>query len=108
MIDPNKLIGKPYHEETYHCWHFIEEVMDVPTLSNIHVATANDDVDKYIDLFSEVKTPKDYSIVLLGRSHIGIWYKNNIYHNDIHGVRAESLRTIKMKYPSVKYYKVKK
>jgi len=51
MIDINTLIGKPYDKENYHCWHFIEDVLDVPLLKDVHVDTANDDVDKYIGLF---------------------------------------------------------
>ena len=32
MIDINSVVGKQYDKENYHCWHFIEEVLDVPTL----------------------------------------------------------------------------
>lgn len=106
MIDMNNLIGKPYDKENYHCWHFIEEVLDVPTLSDVHVDTAKDDVEKYKNVFAEILEPTNYCIVLLGVSHIGIWYNGTIYHNDIHGVRSETLRVIKMKYASIKYYKV--
>ena len=108
MIDINTLVGKPYDKENYHCWHFIEDVLDVPLLKDVHVDTANDDVDKYIGLFEEILTPQKYCIVLMGKSHIGIWYNDGIYHNDEHGVRYESKRVLKMKYPSFKYYKVKK
>ncbi len=108
MIDINTLIGKPYDKENYHCWHFIEDVLDVPLLKDVHVDTANDDVDKYIGLFEEIQTPQNYCIVLLGKSHIGIWYNGGIYHNDEQGVRYEPQRVLKMKYPSFKFYKVKK
>ena len=108
MIDINTLVGKPYDKENYHCWHFIEDVLDVPLLKDVHVDTANDDVDKYIGLFEEILTPQKYCIVLMGKSHIGIWYNDGIYHNAEHGVRYEPKRVFKMKYPAFKYYKVKK
>ena len=108
MIDINTLIGKAYNKDNYHCWTFIEDVLDVPKLKDVHVDTANDDVDKYIDLFTEIITPQKYCIVLMGRSHIGIWYNNGIYHNDIQGVRYETFRALKYRYPTFKYYKVKK
>lgn len=108
MIDINSLVGKPYDKERYHCWHFVEEVLDVPTLQDVHVDTAKDDVEKYKNLFMEAVSPSDYCIVLIGESHIGIWYNNGIYHNDTHGVRYEPFRSIKMRYKSFKYYEVKK
>lgn len=107
MTDMSSLIGKPYHKEDYHCWHFIEEVLDVPTLAEVHVDTAQDDVEKYKGLFEEIKTPIDNCIVLLGSSHVGVWFRHNIYHNDTQGVRCESERVMRMKYPKFTYYKVK-
>ena len=108
MTDINSLIGKPYDAKEYHCWHFIEDVLDVPTLKDVHVDTAKDDVNKYIGLFTEIDKPFNYCIVLIGKSHIGIWYNNGIYHNDTHGVRYEPMRAMKLRYPTFKYYEVKK
>lgn len=109
MIDKlNSLIGTPYDKENYHCWTFIEDVLDVPTLKDVHVDTALNDVAKYEGLFEEMMTPENYCIVLLGSSHIGIWYRYNIYHNDSHGVRCESERVMRMKYPTFRYFKAKK
>ena len=107
MTDPNSLIGKQYDKETYHCWHFIENVLQVPTLLEVHMDTAKDDVEKYIDLFTEINEPYNNCIVLIGESHVGIWYNGGIYHNDTHGVRYEPQRTLKMRYKTFKYYKVK-
>lgn len=107
MININTLIGKAYDKDKYHCWHFIEEVLDVPTLADVHVDTANDDVDKYIGLFTEIEVPINNCIVLMGVSHVGLWYNNGIYHNDTHGVRYETIRALKYRYPSFKFYKVK-
>lgn len=106
-INPNSLIGKAYDKETYHCYHFIENVLDVPKLKDIHVDTANGDVAKYIDLFTEIDEPCNYCIVLLGKSHIGIYYNGGIYHADVPAVRYETQRVLKMKYPTFKYYEVK-
>ena len=103
----NSLIGKQYNKEKYHCWHFIEEVLDVPTLKEVHVNTALNDIEKYKGLFDQIESPVDFCIVVLGSSHIGIWYRYNIYHNDTHGVRCESERIMKIKYPTFRYYKVR-
>ena len=108
MIDINSLIGKPYDKDTYHCWTFVEEALDVPTLKDVHVDTANNDIKKYIDMFKEITVPTNYCLVLIGKSHIGIWYNGGIYHNDTRGVRYESLRVIKMRYPTFKFFKVNK
>ena len=103
----NALVGKPYDADNYHCWHFIEAVMDVPTLIEVHADTANDDVDKYIGLFTEIEQPINGCIVLIGESHVGVWYNGGIYHNDTHGVRYEPKRTLKFRYKTFKYYEVK-
>lgn len=102
----NKLIGKPYNKITYHCWHFIEEVLDVPTLEDIHADSSLDDIEKYKLLFEEIESPIDFCIVLIGDNHVGIWYNGGIYHNDTLGVRYEAIRAISYRYRSFKYYKV--
>lgn len=108
MTNINSLIGKPYDKEKYHCWHFIEEVLDVPTLKDVHVDTARGDIAKYEGLFEEIEAPVDNCIVILGSSHVGIYFRHNIYHNDTQGVRCESVRVLRMKYTSFRYFKVKK
>lgn len=103
----NDLIGKPYHEINYHCYSFIEEVLNVPKLDDVHVATAKDDVNKYIGLFREKTFPTDFCIVLLGKSHIGVFFNGYIYHNDVKGVRAETVRAMKYRYNNFKFYEVR-
>ena len=104
----NGLIGKPYNKINYHCYSFIEEVLNVPKLVDVHVDTANDDVKKYIGLFTQLDSPVNGCIVLLGRSHIGVYHSGHVYHCDTHGVRAETTRALKYRYNSFKFYKVKK
>jgi hypothetical protein len=70
--------------------------------------SAKDDVSKYIGLFTELNTPVNGCIVLLGKRHIGVFYDGMIFHNDRMGVRAETQRALKYKYNGFKYYKVKK
>lgn len=105
-MTPDKLIGKRYDEESYHCWHFIEECISVPKLDDIAVSTVKNDIEKYKDLFTEIKEPIDNCIALLGDKHVGIYYNRGIYHNDVNGVSYHHLRAIKIIYPSIKYYKV--
>lgn len=105
MIDKlNDLVGKPYDKINYHCYHFIEEVLDVPKLLDVHTNTAKDDVSHYKDLFEEIDEPEDYCIALLGISHIGIYYKGGIFHNDVQGVKYDRTRNIKLRYKSIVYY----
>ncbi len=104
--DPNTLIGKGYNHTDFHCWTFIEECLNVPTLKDVAVATAIDDVKKLDVLFTEIEKPINNCIILIGKSHVGIYYKNGAYHNDTHGVRWESLRTLKLRYKGLKYYDV--
>lgn len=106
-MNPNSLIGKQYDKETYHCYHFLQDVLHVPILDDVHVDTANDDVDKYLGLFTELDTPVNNCIVVLGTSHIGVYYNNGAYHNDVGGVRYEPLRALRLKYKTFKYYEVK-
>ena len=100
----NSLIGKAYNAETYHCYHFIESVLPVPKLKDVHVDTALNDISKYKDLFVEIDSPEDFCIVLLGDKHIGIYYNGGIYHADKPMVRYESMRVMKMKYKGFKWF----
>ena len=104
----NSLVGTPYDKIHYHCYHFIESVLPVPKLKDVHVDTANDDVEKYVDLFKELKEPVNGCIVILGKSHIGIWYNGGVYHNDLHGVRHQTFRVMQMMYPTFRFYEVKR
>ena len=100
----NLLVGKEYNEDTFHCWNLVEAVLPVPKLKDVHVASANDDVDKYLHLFTELKEPVDFCIVLLGKSHVGIYYQGGIYHADKPMVRYEKMRAMKLKYKGFKWY----
>lgn len=107
LKNPNELIGKLYDEEHYHCYTFLEEVVDVPQLKAISVALASEDVAKHISKFKEIEEPFPYCIALLGESHIGLYFENGCYHNDTGGVRYEPLRSLKLKYKGVKFYDVR-
>jgi len=103
-ISPNSLIGKQYDKDTYHCYHFIEECLNVPKLDDVAVDTVINDIEKYRELFSEIIFPIDYCIALLGDKHIGIYHDGGVYHNDTQGVRYQSLRVMKMQYKTIRYY----
>ncbi len=103
----NSLVGKEYHATDYHCYTFIQDVLPVPNLFNVHVDTAKNDIEKYKYLFEKIEEPIDFCIVLLGDKHIGIWYNGGIYHNDHGGVRYETKRVMKLKYRSFTFYKTK-
>ncbi len=103
-VNPNSLVGKAFDHVDYHCYSFIEECLDVPRLDEVAVSTARNDIHKHKGLFELIEHPEDYCIVLLGDSHVGIYYNNGIYHNDICGVRYESMRVMKLKYNKVVYY----
>ncbi len=103
----NSYIGTKYDKDSFHCYTYLEHCLNVPKLSDVHVDTAKDDVLKYVDMFREIDTPEPFCIVLLGVSHIGVWYKGGIFHNDDPTVRYESERVMKLKYNTLKYYEVK-
>ncbi len=103
----NALVGKAYDAEKYHCYHFIEEVLPVPVLTEVHVDTAKGDFEKYKDRFDRIDEPVDFCIVQLGEKHIGIWYQDGIFHNDIQGVRYETQRVMKMKYKNFTFFNVR-
>ena len=107
LLNINTLIGKSYNSTTYHCYDFIEECLNVPHLKDIHVDTVKNDIIKYKNLFCVLKEAEDYSIALLGDAHIGIYFKNGIYHNDTQGVRYEPLRTMKLKYKDISYHDIR-
>lgn len=105
--NPNELIGKKYDERTYHCWHFIEECLEVATLDDISVSTAKNDIVKYKNMYNEILEPSLYCLVVLGDSHVGIWLNGGVYHNDTGGVRYEPLRVMRLKYNKVRYYDIR-
>lgn len=103
----NSYVGHAYNKDSFHCYTYLEKCMDVPILSDVHVETAKGDVDKYIDFFTELDTPENYCIALLGESHIGAYYNGGVFHADKPMVRYESMRVIKMKYKNVRYFKIR-
>ena len=103
--NPNELIGKIYHPHFYHCYDFILECLDVPSLEEISVNTAQKDFDDNLKHFVQIDKAIDYCIAKLGNKHIGIYYQDGIYHNDIYGVRWQNLRTMSMQY-NITYWKV--
>lgn len=106
LKNPNTLIGKTYDPIKYHCWHFVEECLDVPKIEDIAVSTAKGDINKNKILFKEVKLPTEYCIILLGKKHVGIYYCDGAYHNDKSGVRWEHLNTLNKIYGELKYYDI--
>lgn len=104
--NPNEIIGKEYNPHTYHCYHFMEECLNVPRLEDVATDTVLDDVIKYKDMFMPIKEPIAYCVALLGDKHIGIYLNDGVYHNDTTGVRYERLRNIKRKYKTVSYYDI--
>ena len=104
LKDPNELVGKPYDSEMYHCWHFIEECLDVPKLHHIAVSTAQADFNENIPFFIEIDEPINYCLAVLGTKHVGIYKDNHIYHADRDMVKCESLRAMRRKYNTLRYF----
>lgn len=104
--DPDTLIGKRYDEQSYHCYDFIVECLDVPSLDDISVATAESDIRDNTPFYKEIDIPVNYCIIVLGKKHIGIFKDGYIYHNDRDCVKAESMRTMQRKYTKMRYYDV--
>ncbi len=106
ILDPNYFIGREYNKDTFHCYTFLEECLNVPRLKDVAVDTAKNDIERYKNLFTEIETAINYCIIVLGDTHIGIMYGNGAYHCDRMGVRWESLRSLKLKYKKVEYFDI--
>ena len=102
--DHNTLVGKPYHPEQYHCWDFIEECLEVPSLQGIAVDVAKSNIDEYKPFFIERLEPVNYCLVLMNEHHIGIWKDGRVYHADRDAVKCENIRSIRRKYAKITYY----
>lgn len=108
LIDKlNQSIGTPFDSVSFHCYHFVQSILPVPNLFNIHIETAKDDVNKYRYLFEKIDTSEDFCVVLLGDKHIGVGYKDGAYHADKPSVRYETYRVLKMKYKTIEFYRIK-
>jgi len=104
LREPDELVGKPYDAETFHCWHFIEECLDVPRLQHLSVDRAEENINDNLPFFIEREEPMDYCLVLLGTRHIGIYKNGNVYHNDRDAVKCQPLRVLKRLYNPITYY----
>jgi len=102
--DPNELVGKPYHPIDYHCYSFIEECLDAPSLNGVAIETAKKSIDEYKPFFIVLDEPIDYCIALLGNTHTGIYFDGGIYHNDRVGVKYETMRSIKRRLAKIEFY----
>ncbi len=103
-INPQELLGKKYNEVSYHCWHFIEECLEVPTLKDVAVATARNDIIHKKHLFKRIQEPTECCIATLGAKHVGIYMNGVIFHNEEGGVHADPIRKLKLLYRSIEYY----
>lgn len=104
----NSLIGKKYNSINYHCYHLIEELLDVPKLE-VTVKNRSKDIPNSLGKFIELENRYKYCIALIGEEHIGIYLDNDlILHNDVLGVRIEHIDQLKYKYNFIKYYEYKK
>ena len=102
----NALIGKKFDKENYHCYDFIKEILDVPSLKDVSVANAKNDIEKYSKIFTKIDVPEEVSIIEMNGMHVGICIDgSHVYHNDKYGVRCESLRNIKAQYKNLTYYR---
>ena len=102
--NPDLLVGKPYNEENYNCYHFVAECLVMPSIDEIAVSHAKQQISDNLPHYEQLPAPIDYCLVLLGNKHIGTYYKGYIYHNDVHMVKADSLRVIQRKYAKIAYY----
>ncbi len=111
----NELIGKPYHPETYNCYHLVMELVPcAPDYSDIvnRLTQSRYFNESTHDNLIEVTDVIDGDIVLLGHDkkhlhHAGVYYKGYIVHADRPNVRAMSMADMKVFYPSMRYYRCK-
>lgn len=103
-INPDTLVGKTYNKETYNCYDFVRECVDMPSLQGVAVDAAMENVNEYKPFFIQRLEPVDYCIVILGTSHLGLYYQGGVYHADRDMVKYESIRVLRRKYNMIEYY----
>lgn len=113
----NKLIGKPYDRRNYHCWSFIEEIYpNAPKIDYVQENLYNS-IKKFEEnlkiqkfFFKYIEKPENFDIILLGNkkglNHVGIYYEDSIIHNDVQGVRVETLKSIKARFNNSQYIRL--
>ena len=104
LQDPDTLVGTKYDAMQFNCWTFIETCLDVPKIGTIVEDMAEATINEHIPYYIELKEPIDYCLVILGKSHIGIYKDGHVYHADRDMVKCESLRAMKRKYAKIAYY----
>ena len=106
----NSLVGKPFDEEEFHCWHLVESLLPsaprIKTVATTYSALKLMRKD-YPDC-REIENPMDMCIVLMGvdkdlLSHAGVYFDNSIVHADRLGVRVEPMGQMLNRYPSMKF-----
>ena len=116
MIDEklaNSLIGKPYDHYTSHCWQLVEELVEgAPKISGVassvtaSVRQFKDHAEAHYDTMKEVTTYQDGDVIMLGRGdtlfHAGVSYRGGVIHASPNGVVLDSMRRIKLLYPTIK------
>jgi len=102
--EPDTLVGKEYDADTFNCWTFIETCLDVPTIKNISIDTAKEQIEENKPFFIERLEPVNYCLVLLGDHHIGIYKDGGVYHADRDRVKYEPIRNMRRKYKTISYY----
>jgi len=111
-----ELIGKPYDDRHFHCWHLVTELapkayrLEIPASLTASVKYFSD--ERYWKDFEIVDTPTDGDIIMLGRDegffyHAGVYYQGGMIHATIPSVMYTPLDKILAKYPAVRYYHAK-
>lgn len=115
MID--KFLFKKYDYENYNCAHFVVELWAYITNKSIYenlksFLTVNKSAKISIrSKFELIKTPVSPCIVLFKRrcleTHVGIFYKNKVFHLNELGAMYQPLDIVRIGFSSVRFYNVK-
>lgn len=118
MIQIVDLIGTPYNQDTFNCWHLVCEVYSrlSQTLPDFTPPDGNFNKAFLRELgrdvgFDKVTAPSDYDIVILRNPHYihcGVVIGNRVLHNDGRGttgqVTLSYMSDIRDSFKQIEYY----
>jgi len=99
----NKLIGKPFHPETFHCWTLVEILLPRAPKLDVTASSVFKSIKHFRDevpatTLEEVDSYEDKDIIVLGKNgvfmHAGVYYDGGIVHTDHTGVRYQRMKDI--------------
>ena len=112
-IDP--YLDRMYIPRVYTCYHFVAEILKDRIGKDLseslaHLFNTGKLSKSHVRLFTEVKVPTDYNIVIMQRPnvnppHMGVFIRGKILHLHRKGVEYQPIDIASRGFPSVRFAK---